>query len=37
VAAQAAYARWGWRKAGEVKPFPDAPLYDAMILPLAPE
>jgi GNAT superfamily N-acetyltransferase len=35
--AQAAYARWGWRKVAKLKPFPDAPIYDALILPLAPE
>ena len=35
--AQAAYARWGWRKVAELKPFPDAPVYDALILPLTPE
>jgi GNAT superfamily N-acetyltransferase len=35
--AQAAYARWGWRKVAKLKPFPDAPVYDALILPLAPE
>jgi GNAT superfamily N-acetyltransferase len=34
--AQAAYAGWGWRKVGELQPFPDAPRYDAMILTLAP-
>jgi hypothetical protein len=35
--AQAAYAQWGWRKVAKLKPFPDAPVYDALILPLAPE
>ncbi len=35
--AQAAYARWGWRKVAKLKPFPDAPVYDALILPLTPE
>jgi GNAT superfamily N-acetyltransferase len=35
--AQAAYARWGWRKVAKLKPFPDAPVYDALILPRAPE
>jgi hypothetical protein len=34
--AQAAYARWGWRNVTKLKPFPDAPVYDALILPLAP-
>ncbi|GAA1775447.1 hypothetical protein [Actinomadura chokoriensis] len=35
--AQRAYARWGWRKAGKVQPFPDSPHFDSMIidLPLA--
>lgn len=37
VPAQAAYASWGWRKIAELKPFPDSPLYHALILPLAPE
>ena len=32
--AQAAYARWGWRKAAKLQPFPDAPVFDALILPL---
>lgn len=35
--AQAAYARWGWRKVAKLKPFPDSPVYDALILPLVPE
>lgn len=34
VAAVAAYREWGWRKIGELRPFEDAPLYDAMILNL---
>jgi len=33
-AAQAAYARWGWRKVGKLRPYPDSPHFDAMILPL---
>jgi GNAT superfamily N-acetyltransferase len=34
--AQAAYAAWGWHKIGDLKPFDDAPTYDAMILNLEP-
>ncbi|MEV6631905.1 GNAT family N-acetyltransferase [Actinoplanes sp. NPDC051470] len=34
AAAQAAYASWGWRKLGEIKPFDDSPTYDAMLLTL---
>ena len=33
-AAQTAYARWGWQKVAKVRPFPDSPLFDALILPL---
>lgn len=33
--AQAAYASWGWRKIGLMHPFPDAPIYDTLLLPLA--
>lgn len=32
--AQTAYANWGWRKVAKLKPFPDSPVYDALILPL---
>lgn len=32
--AQAAYRSWGWSKLGELQPFPDAPVFDAMILDL---
>ena len=32
--AQAAYARWGWQKVGTLQPYPDAPNFDAMLLPL---
>lgn len=32
--AQRAYARWGWQMAGKLQPYPDAPNYDALILPL---
>jgi GNAT superfamily N-acetyltransferase len=34
VAASSAYAAWGWHKIGELQPFADAPIYDAMILDL---
>lgn len=34
AAAQTAYARWGWKKIGKLQPYPDAPNFDAMILPL---
>lgn len=34
VPAKAAYASWGWRKLGELKPFDDSPTYDAMLVPL---
>jgi ribosomal protein S18 acetylase RimI-like enzyme len=30
--AQAAYRSWGWYRIGGVKPFDDAPVYDAMVL-----
>ncbi|MEU7907214.1 GNAT family N-acetyltransferase [Actinoplanes sp. NPDC049118] len=29
--ARSAYNSWGWYKIGELKPFDDAPLYDAML------
>ena len=32
--AQAAYRRWGYTSIGKLKPFADAPVYDALILPL---
>lgn len=32
--AQAAYARWGYTSIGQLQPFPDAPLYDALVLQL---
>ncbi|MEV0269923.1 GNAT family N-acetyltransferase [Hamadaea sp. NPDC050747] len=35
--AQAAYRSWGWHRVGGIKPFDDAPVYDAMILTLRPE
>lgn len=34
VSAQQAYARWGWQKVGKLRPYPDSPHFDAMILPL---
>jgi ribosomal protein S18 acetylase RimI-like enzyme len=33
-AAHSAYARWGWRTVAKLKPFPDSPVFDALILPL---
>jgi GNAT superfamily N-acetyltransferase len=33
-AAQTAYAHWGWTKVAKLRPFPDSPLFDALILPL---
>ncbi len=36
-AAARLYARWGWRKIGELRPgWPDAPLYDALMLTSEP-
>jgi ribosomal protein S18 acetylase RimI-like enzyme len=32
--AKAAYESWGWFKLGELQPFDDAPVYDAMMLDL---
>lgn len=29
-----AYLAWGWHKLGEVQPFPDAPVYDALVCEL---
>lgn len=34
MAAQSAYAKWGWGKIGKLRPYPDAPNYDALVLPL---
>jgi GNAT superfamily N-acetyltransferase len=34
ASAHAAYARWGWHKVGTLQPYPDAPNFDAMLLPL---
>lgn len=32
--ARSAYAQWGWVRLGQLRPFPDAPLYDSMVLDL---
>jgi ribosomal protein S18 acetylase RimI-like enzyme len=32
TAAQHAYAAWGWRRLGRLRPYADAPHYDALIL-----
>ncbi len=32
--AQATYARWGWRKVGQIRRLPTAPVYDALVLTL---
>jgi GNAT superfamily N-acetyltransferase len=32
--ARTAYARWGWRTVAQLRPFPDSPTYDALILAL---
>ncbi|MFG1608600.1 GNAT family N-acetyltransferase [Actinoplanes sp. NPDC049265] len=32
--ARAAYSSWGWKPAGELKPFPDSQTFDAMALDL---
>jgi ribosomal protein S18 acetylase RimI-like enzyme len=34
TAARHAYASWGWQKVGKLRPYPDAPHYDALVLPL---
>lgn len=34
VPARQAYLSWGWHKIGELQPFDDAPVYDAMVRPL---
>lgn len=33
--AQAAYRSWGWYKLGELQPFDDAPVFDAMVRELS--
>jgi ribosomal protein S18 acetylase RimI-like enzyme len=35
--AKAAYVAWGWRHIGQLQPFPDSPVYDAMLLDLRSE
>lgn len=32
--ARAAYARWGWHTVAQLQPFPDSPVYDALIIGL---
>lgn len=32
--ARAAYFKWGWRQIGKLRPFPDSPHYDVLILDL---
>lgn len=32
--ARSAYVRWGWSQLGTLQPFPDSPVYDAMMLDL---
>ena len=35
VTASRAYARWGWRTVGQLRPaWPDAPVWDVLLLPL---
>ena len=34
TAARHAYRSWGWYKIGELQPFDDAPIFDAMVLDL---
>jgi ribosomal protein S18 acetylase RimI-like enzyme len=36
TAANIAYAHWGWDVAGRLRPFPDSPTYDALLLDLSP-
>jgi ribosomal protein S18 acetylase RimI-like enzyme len=31
IPARAAYLSWGWCKIGELRPFDDAPVFDAMV------
>lgn len=31
TSAKSAYLSWGWQKVGQVQPFPDAPVMDAMV------
>jgi len=32
--ARGVYTHWGWRPVGRLQPYPDSPVYDALILPL---
>ena len=34
-AARLAYFKWGWRQVGKLRPYPDSPHYDALILDLS--
>ena len=34
TAARRAYAAWGWHRLGKLRLYPDAPHYDALVLPL---
>jgi len=34
IPARTAYLAWGWYQIGELQPFPDAPVYEAMVLKL---
>ena len=35
AAARSAYFSWGWRKVGELQPFPDAPMFESLMLDLS--
>ena len=35
VPARTAYRAWGWYQLGELQPFDDAPIYEAMLLELS--
>lgn len=34
--ARTAYTRWGWQAVAQLQPFPDSPVYNALILELPP-
>jgi GNAT superfamily N-acetyltransferase len=34
IPARTAYRTWGWYQVGQLQPFPDAPIYDALVLDL---
>jgi len=34
TAARTAYHHWGWQPIGKLQPYPDAPVYDALVLDL---